>query len=68
MSDALQSRLREAGIPCRVEARDRLAIVIPQAAGIRRDDRFLMIQMAREQGFTHVAIELDPDGAPLPGD
>lgn len=68
MSDALRSRLRDAGIFCRVEARDRLAIVIPETAGIRRDDRLLMIQIAREQGFTHVAIELDPDGAPLPGD
>jgi hypothetical protein len=68
MSDALQSRLREAGISCRVEARDRLAIVIPETAGIGGDDRLLMTQIAREQGFTHVAIELDPDGAPLPGD
>jgi hypothetical protein len=68
MSDVLQSRLREAGIACRVEQRDRLAIVIPDAAGISRDDRLLMIQTARAEGFTHVAIELDPDGAPLPGD
>ena len=68
MSDALQSRLRDAGIACRVEERDRLAIVIPEAADVSHDDRLLMIQMARGQGFTHVAIELDPDGAPLPGD
>lgn len=67
MSAALQSCLREAGISCRVEQRDRLAIVVPEA-DISRDDRLLMIQMARGQGFTHVAIELDPDGAPLPGD
>lgn len=68
MSDALQAGLRDAGIPCRVEERDRLAIVIPRAAAIGRDERLLMIQMARGQGFTHVAVELDPDGAPLPGD
>ena len=68
MSELLQSRLREAGISCRVEARDRLAILIPDVADINRADRLLMIQMARGQGFTHVAIELDPDGAPLPGD
>lgn len=68
MSEGLQSRLREAGIRCRVEERDRLAIVIPASQGISRDDRLLLIQMARGQGFTHVAIELDPDGAPLPGD
>jgi hypothetical protein len=68
VSDALQSRLRQVGISCRVEERDRLAIVIPESETISRDDRLLMIQMARGQGFTHVAIELDPDGAPLPGD
>jgi len=67
MSEALQARLGEAGISCRVEQRDRLAIVISEAP-ISRDDRLLMIQMARGEGFTHVAIELDPDGAPLPGD
>ena len=68
MSESLRSRLCDAGMSCRVEQRDRLAIVIPDAAGISRDDRLLMIEMARGQGFTHVAIELDPDGAPLPGD
>lgn len=68
MSEGLQSLLCEAGIRCRVEVRDRLAIVIPESEGISRDDRLLLIQMARGQGFTHVAIELDPDGAPLPGD
>ena len=68
MSEGLQSLLCEAGIRCRVEERDRLAIVIPETEDISHDDRLLLIQMARGQGFTHVAIELDPDGAPLPGD
>jgi hypothetical protein len=48
-----------------VEQRDRLAIVV------RRQISVAMIDFSvrwRADGIHHVAIELDPDGAPLPGD
>lgn len=67
MSAILESRLREAGVACKVEVHDRLAILATSSA-VTRDDRMRMIQLARAEGFTHVCVELDPDGAALPGD
>lgn len=65
----LAARLREQGIVCRVEQRDRLAILIPSADSLslaeKRED---VLKHAREEGFTHVAMELDPDGATLSRD
>jgi hypothetical protein len=60
-------RLREHGVACRVEIRDRLAVLIPDGDDvlISRAD---VLRLAREAGFTHVALELDPDGAALPRD
>ena len=61
-----EQRLRERGMPCRAETRDRLAILIPDGDCIlRRRD---VIEIARAEGFTHVAVELDPDVAALPLD
>jgi hypothetical protein len=70
MTERLEMVLREAGVSCRVEARERLAIVIPgPGSGVRlsADDRARVIQLSREAGFSHVAVELLPEGAPLPG-
>jgi hypothetical protein len=71
MSDTLALRLRDHGLACRLEARDRLAIVIPGPldAGppLDREARLRVLQLLRAEGFTHVALELDPDGASLPG-
>lgn len=64
----LESRLREVGIVCRVETRQRMAIVVPDTASPNREDRQRMIQLARAEGFTHVCVELEPRGAPLPRD
>lgn len=64
----LTTRLQQLGISCRVETRDRLAIIIagqnsfPAAAA-----RAEVLRLAKEDGFTHVALELDPDGAAFPG-
>ena len=62
------SRLSEQGIGCRVEVRERLAILVPMTgsspAAERRKE---ILKLARENGFTHVALELDPDGARFPG-
>lgn len=72
MSDTLALQLRDQGISCRLEARDRLAIVIPDTvdAGVllNGEARSRVLELLRAEGFTHVALELDPDGAALPGD
>ena len=62
----LTARLCEQGVACRVETRDRLAILIPDgeySPGV--DVRQQVLKLARDEGFTHVALELDPDGAAL---
>ena len=67
-----ESQVRESGLDYRVEVRDRLAILIPgKGRGDSRlspDERTQLLQLAKSEGFTHVAIELDPDVAALPGD
>ncbi len=68
MNTVLELRLREAGFSCRVEARERLAVVVPDAQAPTRDERLRMVQLARAEGFTHVCVELEPGGAPLPRD
>ena len=67
----LESQVREAGVDGRIEVRDRLAIIIPGSGGSRRwsaEQRRQILQLATSEGFTHVAVELDPLGAALPGD
>lgn len=68
----LETHLRESGLACRVEVRDRLAILVPETGreNVRLDveQRRLILQLAKSEGFTHVAVELDPAGAALPGD
>lgn len=66
---ALERALRDEGIACRVEARDRLAVLIPDASPApgmpnaavdlaRRVARERALALARTLGFTHVALEL----------
>lgn len=63
----LAARLRERGFDCRIEVRERLAILIPRDHSLPlAESREDLLKLAREEGFSHVAIELDPDGAPLP--
>jgi hypothetical protein len=67
MSD-LAARLSEQGDDYRVEARERLAILVPQTGSSPDVERRKeILKLAREEGFTHVALELDPDGARFPG-
>ena len=70
MSQALETQLRENGFACRVEAHDRLAILVPDsdAGRLTVDDRLRILKTAREHGFSHVSLELDPDVAALPRD
>ena len=60
---SLEEALGALGLPCTVEVRDRLAIVIPRGdvtvieeAHRRRE----ALRLAREHGFTHIALELTP--------
>lgn len=64
--NGLTTKLREQGVACRVEPRDRLAILIPDGDySPGAHDRQQLLKLARDEGFTHVALELDPDGAAL---
>jgi len=67
----LEPHLRDTGLECRVEVRDRLAILIPGKGGdeghLSAEQRRLILQVAKSEGFTHVAVELDPVGAALSG-
>jgi hypothetical protein len=69
----LEEALALVGIPCRVEARDRLAVITlgsPNAnpALLSREARARALALARAHGFTHMALELpEPEsGASLP--
>jgi hypothetical protein len=62
----LAADLTGAGVTCRVEPRDRLAIVHP-AAGTTLDladdaVRLHVVALGRKRGFTHVAIALGEGG------
>lgn len=66
MSDRLAVALRAAGFDCRVEARERLAIL----AGIvapSPEERERIVGLARAHGYSHVALEVTSGArAPLP--
>ena len=70
MSGRFEAEIRETGVTCRVELRDRLAILVPDSGHVQlsAEDRKRILQRARAEGFTHVALEIDPDGAAVPGD
>ena len=70
MTGRFEADVRESGVTCRVEIRDRLAILVPDGSHVRlsAEDRRRVLQHARAEGFTHVALEIDPDGAAVPGD
>jgi hypothetical protein len=63
---ALAAALRGAGIACEVEARDALALITASSTDTTRlgavDLRQRVLALAREHGFTHVAVELGADG------
>ncbi len=72
-ASALEAALRAAGVPCGVEGRDTLAIVTMATDASHFVDEGLRRQtlaLAREHGFTHVALELldAEDRAALPRD
>ena len=69
MNESLEQRLRDEGFAYRAEVRDRLVILVPgETADLAREERVRVTRIALAEGFTHVAVELDPDGASLPRD
>jgi hypothetical protein len=59
---AFSAALRADGIVCDVEGRAALALIVVPTAAARRlaieDTRRRVLSLAREHGFTHVALEL----------
>lgn len=62
---ALEGALAERGLVCRVEGRAGLAVLIADAATVTAlgdvELRRAALALAREHGFSHVAIELRGD-------
>jgi hypothetical protein len=67
----LETALNALGIPCTVQAVDRLAIIIPTACDVEFDAperRRAALTLMRAHGFTHLAVEVGDeflDGATL---
>ena len=61
----LEMRLAESGVPCKVETRAGLAVLIATPDVVAKlgdaELRRTALALAREHGFTHVAIELRAD-------
>lgn len=60
---ALAEALRARGFPCDVEARERLAVLLPTGAWPALDDaarRRELHALATQAGFTHVALDVRP--------
>jgi hypothetical protein len=59
---ALATAIAKLGVECALEVRGGLALLLPTAEGaaaLQRDDtRRAVLALAKEHGFTHVAIEL----------
>jgi len=68
-ANRLAVALRALGVECDVEAREKLAVIIPSAGGATFADeatRLRVVRLAREHGFTHVAVELIGESAGAP--
>ena len=64
-ADGLRGALRDEGIACEVEGRNRLAVVVPEGDPARFADvtlRARLIELGALHGFTHVAVEI-PTGS-----
>jgi hypothetical protein len=64
-TNALEGVLAERGLPCRVETRAGLAVLIVSPETMQKlgdaEVRRMALAVAREHGYTHVAIELRSD-------
>jgi hypothetical protein len=68
----LEGKLAEQGVPCKVETRAGLAVLVVTPDVLKKlgdvEVRRMALAMAREHGYTHVAIELRSDDASLSRD
>ena len=58
---SLETALRARGVACRVEDRERLALLIPEGSVAAIEDpsvRREIVSLLREHGFTHLALEV----------
>ncbi|MCC6318663.1 MAG: hypothetical protein IT361_13360 [Gemmatimonadaceae bacterium] len=62
---ALEVALATRGLPWSVEARDTLAVLLPTGRYVPLDAvaRRHLIELARQHGFTHAAVEIPSAGA-----
>ena len=78
-AEALAAGIAELGVECDVEARGGLALLLPAVGSVEKlaeeETRRAALALAKQHGFTHVAIELPSDrrqsrssDAPLPRD
>ena len=62
---ALAAALADLGVQCSLEVRGGLALLLPVSSSIQTlqspDTRRAVLALARQHGFTHVAIELPSD-------
>jgi hypothetical protein len=61
MAAALENALAALGVPCAVEAEQRLAVLRPKVQGstfAQPAMRARIVALALEHGFTHVAVDL----------
>jgi hypothetical protein len=73
-ADQLAASLAGMGVPCKVEPRAALAVLMVESGVAQRladgELRRAALALAKEQGFTHLAVELAPPAAgadaPLP--
>jgi hypothetical protein len=73
-AESLQRALSELGIDCKVEAREKLAVIVPRDAPANLRDaptRRAALALLAEHGFTHLALEIaesSSDDAPVSRD
>jgi hypothetical protein len=62
---ALAAAIAKLGIECALEVRGGLALLLPTVEGVTAlqadENRRAVLSLAKEHGFTHVAIELPGD-------
>jgi len=62
---ALGAAIAKLGIECALEVRGGLALLLPTVEGVAAlqadENRRAVLSLAKEHGFTHVAIELPSD-------
>ncbi|MEO6527978.1 MAG: hypothetical protein ABIP93_15265 [Gemmatimonadaceae bacterium] len=69
---ALARAVTALGLSCAIEARGKLVLLLPAPESLARlaetETRRATLSLAREHGFTHVAIELPNDRRRAPAD